>query len=135
MNLKNFVEFSLGCAREFETLEHFRFKELFLRKAKNAFISFVPKSIINEITKSTPVTYESIRKRLQRKHINIRFMELRNHFATFMVRHGLIREEADLLQGRIPANVFIRHYWTPSFDELKDRTLVALKELETSSQS
>jgi len=54
-------------------------------------------------------------------------MELRNHFTTFMVRHGLIREEADLLQGRIPANVFIRHYWTPSFDELKDRTLVGFK--------
>jgi len=62
-------------------------------------------------------------------------MELRNHFATFMVRHGLIREEVDLLQRKIPANIVIRHYWTPSFEELKDRTLVALEGLEISSQS
>jgi len=115
---------------ELETLEHFRYRELFLHKTKNAFISFVPKSIIEEITQSLPVTYESIRKRLQRKHINMRLMGLRNYFATFMVRHGLIREEVDLLQGRIPANVFIRHYWTPSFGELRDRTLDALGGLQ-----
>ncbi|MFW9794062.1 MAG: integrase [Candidatus Thorarchaeota archaeon] len=114
---------------ELQTLEHFRFRELFLRKTKNVFISFVPKSLIEEIVTSSPVTYESIRKRLQRKHIPVRLMELRNHFATFMVRHGLIREEVDLLQGRIPANVFIRHYWTPSLRDLRDRKLRAARTL------
>ena len=117
---------------ELQTLEHFRFRDLFLRKTKNAFISFLPKSLIEEIVNRSPVTYESIRKRLQRKHISIRLMELRNHFATFMVRHGLIREEVDLLQGRIPANVFIRHYWTPSLRELRSRTLKAISFLERS---
>ena len=115
---------------ELQTLEHFRFRDLFLRKTKNAFISFVPKSLIEEIVNRSPVTYESIRKRLQRKHIPIRLMELRNHFATFMVRHGLIREEVDVLQGRIPANVFIRHYWTPSFQELGGRALRVVDLLE-----
>jgi hypothetical protein len=47
-----------------------------------------------------------------------------------MVRHGLIKEEVDLLQGRIPPSIFIRHYWSPSFSELKDRTLNALELLD-----
>jgi hypothetical protein len=47
-----------------------------------------------------------------------------------MVRHGLIKEEVDLLQGRIPASIFIRHYWSPSFSELKDRTLKAIELLK-----
>jgi len=86
--------------------------------------------MIEKISKSKPVTYESIRKRLMKKGIKISMMELRNYYATFMARHGLIREEVDLLQGRIPANVFIRHYWTPSFNELKDRSLEAVKPLQ-----
>ena len=94
--------------------------------------SFVPKSLIKGIVTSSSVTYESIRKRLQRKHIPIRLMELRNHLASFMVRHRLIREEVDLLQGRIPGNVFIRHYWTPSFKELRSRTLKAVSLLQHS---
>jgi hypothetical protein len=49
-----------------------------------------------------------------------------------MVRHGLIKEEVDLLQGRIPPSIFIRHYWSPSFVELKDRTLIAIEKLEES---
>ena len=49
-----------------------------------------------------------------------------------MVKHGLIREEVDLLQGRIPPNIFIRHYWSPSFKELRDRTLNTIDLLEQS---
>ena len=50
-----------------------------------------------------------------------------------MVRHGLIKEEVDLLQGRIPPSIFIRHYWSPSFNELRERTLAALRTLKTNS--
>ena len=46
-----------------------------------------------------------------------------------MVSYGLIREEVDLLEGRVPANVFIRRYWTFSFQELRDRTLKAVNQL------
>ncbi len=52
-----------------------------------------------------------------------RINELRDNFGTFMVRNGLIKEEVDLLQGRIPPSIFIRHYWSPSFVELKERAL------------
>jgi hypothetical protein len=51
-----------------------------------------------------------------------------------MVRHGLIKEEVDLLQGRIPPSIFLRHYWGPSFRELKDKHLVAVSQIEQSLQ-
>jgi intergrase/recombinase len=62
--------------------------------------------------------------------LKCRFIELRDYYATFMVRNGLIKEEVDLLQGRIPLSIFLRHYWSPSLKELRDRTLKAITELE-----
>jgi len=47
-----------------------------------------------------------------------------------MVRHGLIREEVDLLQGRITKSIFVRHYWSPAIKELRQRVFNALRELE-----
>lgn len=78
------------------------------------------------------MTYAAIIKRLRRKGLRIRINELRDYYATFMVKHGLIREEVDLLQGRIPPSIFIRHYWSPSFKELRDRALKAINMLEQS---
>jgi len=111
-------------------LEHFRFKELFLRGTKNVYISILPPPLTSEIQHSTPITYEQVRKRLLKNGLKCRFLELRDYYATFMVRHELIKEEVDLLQGRIPPSIFLRHYWSPSFKELRDRTLKAISELE-----
>ena len=116
---------------ELGTLEHFRFKELFLRNTKNAFLTIIPKPFIMEIAKKDKVTYSMVKKKFQRNHLPIRLNQLRDYYATFMVRHGLIREEVDLLQGRISKSIFVRHYWSPSFKELRERTLIALKELES----
>ena len=110
-------------------LEHFKFKALFLRGKKNAYITFIPKNMVLEIANSECVTYEGIRKRLLRNGLKVRINELRDSFGTFMVRHGLIREEVDLLQGRIPPSLFIRSYWSPSFKELKDRVFKGIAEI------
>jgi intergrase/recombinase len=115
--------------KSLNTLEHFRFPQTFLRITKNAFVSIVPEELVTEITLSKPLTFEALRKRLQRRGVATRINELRDYYGTFMVRHGLIREEVDLLQGRISSDVFVRHYWSPSFTELRDRTLKALNEL------
>ena len=116
---------------ELGTLEHFRFKDIFLRGTKNVFITIVPKALIMEITNKNKVTYPTVKRKLQRNNLRIRLNELRDYYATFMVRHGLIKEEVDLLQGRIGKSIFVRHYWSPSFKELRERTLIALKELES----
>jgi len=72
-----------------------------------------------------------IKMKLQRNQLPMRLNELRDYYGTFMVRHGLIKEEVDLLQGRISKSIFVRHYWSPAIKELKQRVLKALKELES----
>jgi intergrase/recombinase len=114
------------------TLEHFAFPKMFLRTTKNAFISLVPGDLVKKVSQCKPVTYASMKMKLQRKHISLRFDELRDYFGSFMVQHGnLIREEVDLLQGRIGESIFTRHYFSPSFQELRDRTLAAIDKLRT----
>jgi hypothetical protein len=115
---------------ELNVLQHFVFKELFLRNTKNLYVSITEESSVMEIAESSPVTYEQVRKRLLRHGLKLRINELRDFYGSFMVRHNLIKEEVDLLQGRIPPSIFLRHYWSPSFKELKDRTLKAITELK-----
>jgi intergrase/recombinase len=112
-------------------LAHFRYKELFLRGTKNVYISFLSKELVLSIAESERVSYDALKKRLMRAKIRCRTNELRDYFGTFMVRHGLIKEEVDLFQGRIPPSIFIIHYWSPSFYELKSRTLNGIKDLST----
>ena len=125
---KNYLESYFN--EDLSCLEHFRFKQLFLRGKKNAYITFIPKEMFNEIANSEPITYEAIRKRLLKNGLKLRINELRDYFATFMVKNGLIREEVDLLQGRIPPNLFVRSYWSPNFKELRERVFKALGKLE-----
>ena len=116
--------------KEIGTLEHFKYPKLFFRNTKNVFISMVPRDLVMEIVKCNPITYDVIGKRLRRRGLRVRINELRDFYATFMVRHGLIKEEVDLLQGRITKSIFVRHYWSPAIKELKQRVFKALQELE-----
>ena len=75
------------------------------------------------------MTYAAIIKKLQRRKIPSRISELRDYYGTFMIRHGLVAQEADLLCGRIPPSIFVRHYFSPAIKELKERTLKALGEM------
>ena len=117
------------------TLEHFKYPKLFFRNTKNVFISMIPKNLITEITQCKSITYKMIRGRLYHKGMSVRINELRDYYATFMVRHGLIKEEVDLLQGRVGKSIFVRHYWSPAIKELKQRIFKALQELEQTTLS
>ena len=70
----------------------------------------MPKELIQQITKSSEVSYSAIRKRLTRKSQPLRIKELRSYFATYLWNHGILAEYVDLIQGRIPKSVFARHY-------------------------
>jgi hypothetical protein len=120
---------------EFGVLQHFVFKELFLSNTKNLYVSIIEKPLLLEIANSEPLTYEQVRKRLVRHGLKLRINELRGFYGSFMVRHNLIKEEVDLLQGRIPPSIFLRHYWSPSFKELGDRTRSAIALLEQTINS
>jgi intergrase/recombinase len=84
---------------------------------------------VKEIASSQPVSYYAIRKRLNRYGIKLRINELRDHFGTNLRKYGITKEEIDLLQGRIPQEIFIRHYWSPRLSELRDRILGSLKKI------
>jgi hypothetical protein len=94
---------------ELSVLEHFKHK-VFLRGTKNAYISFVPKAMIEEICKSQPVSNYAIHSRLDRKHIKMRFKELRSYHNSYLRKQGIISELVDVLAGRVPKTVFARHY-------------------------
>jgi hypothetical protein len=122
--LEEYYDFNLNC------LMHFRYSKEFIRVKKNAFISFIPKQLILEIARSKTVSYNAIRKKLERKGIKTRINELRDFYGTFMLHHGLLEQEVNLLQGRIPPSIFVKHYWSPKLSELRDRVFKALNELE-----
>jgi hypothetical protein len=110
-------------------LEHYKYRQ-FLRGTKNAFMSIVPKELVLSIANSKPVSYNAIHKKFYRRRIKIRIKELRSYYASFLVKHGLVSEEVDLLQGRVSKSVFSRHYLKENPSELRDRTLEALRQLE-----
>ncbi|MGD8543646.1 MAG: integrase [Candidatus Bathyarchaeota archaeon] len=113
-----------------EALEHFRFKQLFMRRTKKAFISFVPKEFIEKISKQKFLTRHQIKNRIQRRGLKLRFGDIREYYATFTNRY-LTREEIDFLQGRISSNVFMRNYFNPALiSDLKKRVFQALEKIE-----
>jgi intergrase/recombinase len=112
-----------------QSLEHFRFGKLFLRGSKNVFLSFIPAQLIEKIAKCKPISETTLKRHLKKNGLKSRLNELRDYFATFMVYNGLIREEADLLQGRIGKSIFMRHYFSPAIKDLKNRALKAVTQM------
>ncbi|MGD0644942.1 MAG: integrase [Candidatus Bathyarchaeia archaeon] len=117
--LSEYYDENLSC------LMHFKYPKLFIRHTKNAFITFISKDFLAEIASSEMVTYFSIRKRLQRNKKSMRFDEFRDYFGTHLVNNGILEIEQNLVCGRIPISIFIRHYWSPKLKELGTRVLAA----------
>ena len=115
---------------QIQCVQHFRYRELFLRRTKNAFISFASKDLITQISSSEPLTFPAIRKRLNRHNLKCRINECRDYFGTYMTSNGLSVMEQDLLCGRLNRSIFTQCYWSPSFKELRGRVAKALAQLE-----
>lgn len=92
----------------------------------------ISKSIALEIASYEPVSCSATRKRLEHKRLRRGINEMRDYFGTYLVKHGLIKEEVDMLQGRITPSILPRHYWRLRFKELRDRTLEVTSQLEQS---
>ena len=111
-------------------LEHFKLPSLFLRGKKNVFFTFIRKDFLEKIVTSKPISYGSLRKRLCHNGSNVRLNELRDYYATFMVQNGVIREEVDLLHGRVGKSMFMQHYFSPNIEDLRDRVLAAVDRIQ-----
>ena len=110
-----------------QVLCHFKYPKLFIRRTKNCYITFMQPESLKQIAESESVTYSMIRKRLERKNIHLRFNELRDKFGTYLLNHGILEAEINLCQGRIPVDIFIRHYWSPKLKEMGTRIFKALE--------
>ena len=113
-----------------EVLEHFRFKEFFIRRSKKLFISFVPESVIRKILeKAELVDWSKIKKSVAWRVGRLRFADIREFWASYMTRR-LSQPEIDFLQGRVSMSVFMKNYFNPVWiRDLKDRTLKAQSEI------
>jgi len=114
---------------ELETLEHFRYPEKFIRGTKNVFFSFVPKTFVDEVAKCHTISASSYKRRIMKLGMHSRIKDLREYFATYMLNHGLLKEEIDLIQGRIGKSLFMKHYFSPAIKDVKNRTLNAVQVL------
>jgi len=94
-------------------LEHFRFKETFIRDCKKAFVSYVPLEMLDLIGKQSEISENHLKnKALGRRHIPQRFSDVRENHASF-VTQWLRPEEIDFFHGRVTANVFAANYYNP----------------------
>jgi intergrase/recombinase len=113
-------------------LEHFRYPKLFLRNSKNCYVSCVPKNLLDEISKSSKVSYIAIDKRLNKANLPMRIKPLRFYYATEMRKLGLLSEQIDLIEGRIGKTIFLMHYFKENPKKLSDNVLAILPGFESS---
>jgi len=117
-----------------EVLEHFRFKEIFIRRTKKAFISFAPKALVEAIAEQPPLSHSAARSP-RKKGIKLRFGDIREAHASLLTKH-LNQAEIDFLHGRVSTSVFMRNYFNPALiGDLKDRIFMAMAEVQTSVNS
>ncbi len=116
--------------RELQMLEHFRYGDLFLRRCKNAYISFITQPLLELITTYKPrIRYATLQTKIRRLGLCTRTKQLRKYHATTLREH-LPTEAIDLLQGRINQSVFLRYYYKPFLKEIRDKTLKGIRPLQ-----
>jgi intergrase/recombinase len=114
---------------EKQVLEHYRFKEIFIRRSKKVFISFVPAELVQRISQGERLHWNIVKKRVARRVEHLRFADIREVHGSIITKH-LRQPEIDFLHGRISANVFLRHYFNPAWiTDLKQRALKAASEI------
>jgi intergrase/recombinase len=115
-NINNYLD------KEKIILKYFEFPDIFIRKTKQAYISIANDLIIKIANDSGNHSYNALRCHLRRKNLQMNMNYCRKIFATYLRNNGIEQEIIDLLQGRIPKAVFVRHYYRPDlerFDKIR----------------
>jgi intergrase/recombinase len=116
---------------EREVLEHFRFKEVFFRHSKKAFISFAPAIMIQKICGNKSLTsVAAVQNMVRKKGIKLRFSDIRETQGTLATKH-LKDNEIDFLHGRVTSSVFMKNYFNPSLiEDLRTRAYEVINEIQ-----
>lgn len=106
-------------------LMHYKYPEIFLRVSKKAYVSIIDEEILQIARKSEPITsYHLIRKTFEDYDVSMNMYYCRKVLATFVRNEGVEPEIIDLLQGRIPNSIFVRHYYRPDsskFEAIREK--------------
>ncbi len=117
--------------RDFGVLEHFRYKETFIRRSKKAFITVLSDGLLEELKSwKQKTTYDKMRSMVRRKGIECRFYDCRKWFASTLRASGLESEFIDLLEGRCSGSIFQKSYWRPQVKVLFEKTRKVLEPYE-----
>jgi len=115
---------------ERETLEHYKFKKIFLRRTKKAFISFVSKNLVERISSNEQLSIYSIQTKLKRQIGRLRFGDIREIHGTLLTKF-LSESEINFLHGRVSSSVFMRNYFNPALiSDLKSRTFQGIQNIK-----
>jgi intergrase/recombinase len=96
-------------------LEHFKYPNIFIRRTKKAYITIVTDPIMELAKQSLECSYNALRLALRRRALEMNMSYCRKIFATYLRMNGIEQEIIDLLQGRAPKSVFVRHYFRPDY--------------------
>jgi len=115
------------------TLEHFRFSQLFIKTTKKAYLSYLSLDnyhYFSKIGSNTPIpTWNAIRHACRRRNIKMDMRLCRKVFASWLIKSGIDSNTVDMLSGRVPSSVLVRHYQVPD-NTLRQRVLDAVASLE-----
>jgi hypothetical protein len=115
--------------KERRVLEHFRFKETFIRGSKKVFISFAPAELVDRISRGQRLDYCRFQKPVARKLGGVRFADVRELHGTLMTEH-LRESEIDFLHGRVSSSVFMRNHFNPAWiGDLEGRAIRGIKRI------
>jgi len=113
-------------------LEHFRFKETFLRGSKKVFISFAPSELVGRVSRGVKLEYGRVQKLATIRVGRQRFADVRELHASLMTK-WLRESEIDFLHGRVSSSVFMRNYFNPAWiGDLEERASKGAEALLTS---
>jgi len=116
--------------KELMMLQHFRFPDLFLRKSKNVYISFITPELLNLVLETKPqIKYSALDTRIGRLGYNNQTKQLRKIFAT-KLRNYLPKELIDVLQGRIGQSVFMKFYYKPLLLDIQQKTINVIRKMQ-----
>jgi len=111
-------------------LQHFKYKQQFLRGSKNTFISFISNDLLNLVLEYKPaMKYTALTSAIRKRNYKIRMKELRKLYSTTLRNH-LPSEVIDLLQGRIGQSIFMRFYYKPFLQDIRTKTLEGITPLQ-----
>jgi len=113
-----------------EVLEHFRFKETFIRNSKKTFISFVPATLVYRMAMNESLEYSNVQKIVSWRIGRLRFADIRELHNTLLNKH-LTQPEIDFLAGRVSTNVFMTNYFNINLiSDLKTRYFKAINQIQ-----